>query len=123
MTEVDITVVIKNLQQQISALERKIDTLIAQSQIKPLRERPFPKPFNKSYGSHVRPAYSSDQKRHGHGPRENNSYAPQRFEKRPGEEHKGGYEGGPKKDFTPFKKKFGGNKPGFFPKGKPSFHK
>jgi len=50
----DIVALIKRMQQQLDFLERKIDTLISQSQERPFREKRFSKPF-RSFDHSARP--------------------------------------------------------------------
>ena len=47
--ETDVLVLIKKVQQQLVFLEKKIDTLISQSQERPSREKSFSKPY-RSFG-------------------------------------------------------------------------
>jgi hypothetical protein len=47
--ETDVLVLIRKIQQQLLFLEKKIDTLISQSQERPSRERSFSKPY-RSFG-------------------------------------------------------------------------
>lgn len=45
----DVAALIKQIQQQLVFLEKKIDTLINQSQERPFKEKHFPKPFSKPF--------------------------------------------------------------------------
>ncbi len=129
--EVDIVVLIKKMQMQLSFLDKKIDILINQSQEKPSRERHFSKPF-RSFDRHSRPGHYGDKRNQGDDFRERSSGSSRHFEKRQGDEQRG--PGGPKKDYSgarennssqdrPFKKKFDGKKRKFDPRQKPFFHK
>jgi hypothetical protein len=69
-SDADIVPLLKRMQQQLSSLEKKIDTLINQSQEKPFREKSFPnRPFRGR--SFSKPLRSFDQsQRNGKGERE-----------------------------------------------------
>lgn len=47
--ETDLVGLIKKVQQQLTFLEKKIDTLIGQSQERPFKGKHFPKPFPKPF--------------------------------------------------------------------------
>jgi len=91
--ETDVVSLIKRVQQQLAFLEKKIDTLISQSQEKPFRGKPFPKPFPKPF----RPFSHSHH--HDRGERDNSSRERDFSRGRPFEKHQGGenQEFGPKK--------------------------
>ncbi len=91
---------IRKLQQHVGFLEKKIDTLLSQSQEKPFRDRPFSRPFRPQHGR--RPGFSTS----GHA-RAGESYH------RPGE---GGFHRG-----RPFEKPQGGPNQGFGERKKPFF--
>ena len=111
--ESDILVLIKKMQQQLVFLEKKIDTLISQSQEKPFREKQFSKPFRSPDRSY-RPGPGHHQDKRGQG-EENRGY------------------GGPKKNYSDdrdnssgqerYFKKYDSKKRGFDPRKKPFFHK
>ncbi|MCR4336372.1 MAG: hypothetical protein NUV91_01000 [Candidatus Omnitrophica bacterium] len=97
----DVLTLIKKMQDQLSSLERKIDTLLKQSQEKPFREKSFSKPPFRSYGPPRRDREGQDYR-----PREK-SFGRERpsFEKRP------------------FEKRRDDDRQGFAPKKKPFFQK
>ena len=55
--DLDMFAVLKKIQQQLTFLEKKVDTLVRQSERPSFRERPFQKPFRSGGFSHS----------HGHG--------------------------------------------------------
>ncbi|NLE65540.1 MAG: hypothetical protein GX606_06465 [Elusimicrobia bacterium] len=119
---------LQKMQQQINALERKIDVLIALSQERPSRERSFEKPFRSFDRSESRGGF---HKRHeyGEGPREHGFSARPGFQKRrdrdegprgfgaPREGYGQDRGGAPGRGDRPFKKPYGGGKS--FGGGKP----
>lgn len=124
--EQNVVALIKKMQQQLVFLERKIDTLINQSQARPFREKQFSKPF-RSFGH---PHRSSERK-------QDNTYGEKRvdrgrhFEKRHNEESRGfdhkkkTYDNSRTSDSGqghPYEKRHGGKKRGFDQK-KPFYHK
>lgn len=58
--ELELVVLVKKIQQQLVFLERKLDTLIAQSSQKPFQNRTFPKPFRSFKHSGDRPRESGN---------------------------------------------------------------
>jgi hypothetical protein len=110
--ETNILVLIKRMQQQLTFLEKKIDTLINQSQQKPFREKSFQektysKPF-RSFDRPYRPDSYHGKRSHGEDSQERSFHSGHHHsEKRHGDEHRG----------------FGDKKRGFDPKKKFSFHK
>lgn len=90
--EMDVVSLIKKMQQQLSFLEKKIDILISQSQEKPFKGRPFPKPFRPFSHSH----------HHDRGERDNSSRERDFSRGRPFEKH----ERGEHQEFGPKKKPF-----------------
>lgn len=87
-SEPEVVVLIKKMQQQLVFLEKKIDTLIAQSQAKPFSaERSFPKPFR----SYSHPPHRPDRPRDNYS-QDKGSDRGRRFEGRGNEEgHGSGY--------------------------------
>jgi hypothetical protein len=129
--DADVLILIKKMQQQLASLEKKIDTLIGQSQEKPSGEKHFSKPFT-PFDRPFRPGRFHDKRGRDEGPRERSFHSGSRFEKR--NEGEGRGFGGPKRDYggerensfshdRPFKKEFGGKKRGFAPRKKPFFSK
>jgi len=93
-SDADIVPLLKRMQQQLSSLEKKIDTLINQSQEKPFREKSFPnRPFRGR--SFSKPLRSFDQsQRHGkgereHGPGERDSAQGRFYERRQRDKNRG----------------------------------
>ena len=82
--EQDMVALIKNMQQQLVFLEKKIDILISQSQSKPSSEKHFSKPFR----SFSRPYRRSDRE-HDNTSGEKSFDRGRHFEKRYGEESRG----------------------------------
>ena len=64
----EIMILIKGIKQQLSFLEKKIDTLIKQSQERPQKERHFPRPpYSKSFSKPFQSFGGSDHRgRAGH---------------------------------------------------------
>ncbi len=95
-SETDVVSLIKRVQQQLAFLEKKIDILIGQSQEKPFRGKPFPKPFAKPFRpfSH---SHHHDRAEREHGPRERDFSKGRHFEK---------HERGEDREFGPRKKPF-----------------
>ncbi len=97
--EQDVAVLIKQLQKQLIFLEKKIDTLISQSQARPSGEKHFSKPFrpfgnpHRSYDRGRDNAYGERgfgyKKKTYDNPRESDSGQGRNFEKRPGGESRG----------------------------------
>lgn len=81
--EQDVVVLLKRMQQHLAFLEKKIDILVAKSQERPFRQKPFSRPFRPS-SYHRRPegeyVNTSEEKRFDR---------PRRFEKRHGREERG----------------------------------
>jgi hypothetical protein len=115
--EQDVVALIKRMQQQLAFLEKKLDILINQSQVKPSGERHFSKPFRASGQSHRHAAGERDtvygEKRFERG---------RRFEKRHGENNRSfghtgkSYDGPRQSEGGPehhFEKRHGGEKRGF----------
>jgi len=125
-SETDVVVLIKQMQQRLTALEKKIDILISQSQEKSFRPKPFSKPF-RSFDRHDR---FDRGKEHSFGERKFSHHRPD--ERRPREEgrsfgyKKKSYDHERPGDFNPerrFDKPPGGEHRGFSAKKKPFFHK
>ncbi len=98
----DVVAILEKMQQQLTYLEKKIDTLIQNSQQKPAfeRERSFSKPPFRSFGRPHRPEGGNGRPSYGPG-RSQNSY---------GGGH-GGNEGGNRDgNFRPKKKPFFGGR-------------
>ena len=130
-TESDILALIKKMHQQLVFLEKKVDTLISQSQVKPFREKHFSKPFQPA-GRSYRPGYFDNNRGQGGDTRERSFNSAPHFEKR--QEGENQRFGGPKKNYSGdrenssgqdrhFKKKYDSKKGGFDPRKKPFFHK
>lgn len=125
--EQDVVSLIKNMQQRLISLEKKLDILINQSQATSSKDKYFPKsnrPFDRSRSGFGRERdYGSAGKSFDRG---------RRFEKRPGEESGGfGYkkksydnsrEGGPSREHH-FEKRHGDENRGFNQKKRPFFQK
>jgi len=125
--ENDVLALIKKMQQQLSVLEGKIDTLIMQSAPRTFEKRPFSKPFR----SFDRPPRRFDRER-GSSSGERSFSSGRRFEKHHDEETRDS--GAPHKPYgnpqesgsgneQHFKKRYGGSKRGFDPKSKPFYLK
>jgi hypothetical protein len=99
-TEPDVVALIKKMQQQLIFLEKKIDTLIAQSQAAPSREKYFSKPYRSFDRPHRYGKGESDSRPGEKGPDQGRS-----FEKRHGEGNRG-FGHGEKRKFDPKKKPF-----------------
>ena len=82
-TNADVVALIKKMQQQLEFLEKKIDTLINQSQEKPFQEKRFSKPF-RSFGHS--PRYGKGE--HDRSPRERDFDQGRHSEKRPGDQNR-----------------------------------
>ncbi len=121
--EQGMLVLMRNIQQQLVSLEKKIDILINQSLVRPSSEKPFSKPF-RSFG---RP-YPHSNRAHVNVSGEKSFDRGRHFEKRPGEENRGfdrkkkGYDNSRGSDFNQerhFEKRQDGEKRGFDQKKKP----
>jgi hypothetical protein len=82
--EPDVMALLKRMQQQLAFLEKKLDTLISQSQTRPSGERHFSKPFRASSHSH---RYASGERDAGYG--ERRSERGRHFENRHDESNRG----------------------------------
>jgi hypothetical protein len=106
-SETDVVSVLKQMQQQLILLERKIDLLVSQSQKRPSgdkfsSDRPFPKrSFSKPFRSSEHSPRRHGKGEYGHSPRERDSAQGHFYEHRP---RKNGRGPGPKKQFS-FKRK------------------
>ncbi len=100
--EMDVMAYLRKIQQQLVFLERKVDTLIAQSKDRPssssFRDRPFTKPAYRSFSPSSHQG-RGDRDSRSHGGRESSSYA------------------------RPFDKRSSGEGQRFAPRKKPSFQK
>lgn len=95
MSDLDMMALLKKMQEQLTSLERKVDTLVNKSQERPYnKERSFAKPFQK----------------YDNGPRHGRGYNDQGHKKEFGQGR-------------PFAKRPGGFNRGFRPKKKPFFNK
>jgi hypothetical protein len=144
--ESDVLTLLKRMQQQLTFLEKKIDSLVNQSQVKSSQERPYQERSSQerpSYRerSYPKPAWSSGRpQRSGHyrGNRDQGEGSSERgyssgrsYEKRERDDSRGsdgpkkeyGADREPRSDDRSFKKKFGGKKGGFSSGKKPFFSK
>jgi hypothetical protein len=87
--EPDIAAVLKRIQQQLTFLEKKIDTLISRSPERPSGGQRFSKPFR----SHNRP-YHHDKRKHYAGSREGGFDRERHFGKKQGSGNQGFSRGG-----------------------------
>jgi hypothetical protein len=105
--DTDVASLLKRMQQQLLSLERKIDTLISQSQERPsggnvFPDRPFRKrPFSKPFRSFDRPQRHGKGE-HGHSAGERDSAKGHFYEHRPHDKSRGP---SPKKKSFSFKRK------------------
>jgi len=77
--DLDVFAVLKRIQQQLTFLEKKVDTLIRQTPERPpFRERSFQKPFRPGGFGH---SHSHGKGEHGHAPRERSFDRPRPFDK------------------------------------------
>ena len=75
--ETEVMALLQRMQQQLTYLEKKLDTLIHQSQPKPFnREGNFQRPYRpfrpnrpEGHGNSHSPSHSHGPSHHGHGPR------------------------------------------------------
>ncbi|HOD12997.1 MAG TPA: hypothetical protein PLO93_00895 [Candidatus Omnitrophota bacterium] len=133
-TQTDVIVLIKNMQQQLIYLEKKIDALIGQLQQRPSEDRPYrEKRFERSFRSFDRSRSQGHYRGRGDQERDprDRSFRPGRhFGKRDSEERQDfgrpredrdrGFDGVSGQE-RPFKKSFGGGKKEFNPRKKSFF--
>lgn len=82
--EPDVVELIKKIQQQLVFLEKKIDTLINQSSVRPFEGKRFSKPLRPFDHSNYH-----DRGKQGHGSGERNFSQGGRFDKQQGDENRG----------------------------------